>query len=284
DDGYAAPRHAQVEAGADGALVLRDLDSLNGVVHQGRRTDSLALTGDTVFRLGHTSLRVRTADYAVAPEKLDRTRHGWEGALPALCGLLMVALFALASRWVNDTQSFQLNRYLQALAFALGLALAWSGAWAFANRLFGRHARIGRHLFILGCGAAAISLYKAVSSVVAFAFSLDALARYGSHVAIAIAATVVFYHLCTVKPDGVRRFRTVCIALALLGSGLSLINNDQRTGRLGDDLYMSVILPPGLRVSPDHDLDEYMQRVGRLKAELDVERTRKVRDDGEDDE
>ena len=282
DDAHAAPHHAQIDAGADGALVLRDLGTRNGVVHLGKRTATLALSGDTVIRIGHTSLRVRSADYPVAPELVDRTRHGWEGTLPGVAGLTLISVFALLTFWLTDTQSFQLIRYLQVLANVLGVALAWCGAWAFGNRLFGRHARLGRHLFTVGCAVMAITGYKVVSSVLAYAWSLDWIIRYGSHVAIACGAGMLYFHLCTVKPHHARRFAIVCATLALLGSGLKLISNEQASGRLSDEPYMAVLLPPSLRVSPDHGVDEYMGRVAGLKARLDVERTKKIKDDGSD--
>jgi hypothetical protein len=284
DDAHAAPHHARIDAGDDGALVLRDLGSRNGVVHLGRRTASLVLSGDTVVRIGHTTLRVRGADYPVAPELVDRTRHGWEGTLPGVAGIALVSAFALLTYWLTDTQSFQLIRYLQVLAYVLGVALAWCGAWAFGNRLFGRHARLGRHLFIVGCAVMAITGYKLVSSVLAYAWSLDWIIRYGSHVAIACGAGMLYFHLCTVKPHHARRFAIVCAALAVLGSGLKLISNQQASGRLSDELYMAVLLPPALRASPDHSLDEYMTRVGGLKARVDVERTKKLKDDVDDDD
>ena len=284
DDAFAAPRHAVIDAGENGELLLRDLGSKNGVIHRGKRSAQLAVSGDTVFRLGHTNLRVRAADFPVPAEELDRTMHDWEGFLPGLIGVLMIAAFALFSVWLSDTQTFQLNRYLQSSAYGIGAGLVWAGAWAFANRLFGRHARLGRHLFIAGCALMAITVYKIVSSTTAYAFSLESLIRYGSHVAIAVAAGTVYFHLRTVKPFQRRRFGTICLALALLGSGLKLISNEQTHGRMGDDLYMAVILPPSLRVSPDHSVDEFVGKVGGLKAQLDLERTRKVNDEGSDDE
>ncbi len=283
DDAFAAPRHAVVEADEDGNLVLRDLGTLNGVVVDRKRSDKLAITGDTVFRIGHTCLRVRPADFPVKPELLDRTVHWWEGAVPGLVGLMLIGFFALFTRWLSDTQSYQLVGYLQALAYGVGAGLVWGGAWAFANRLFGRHARLGRHLFIAGCGLTAVTLYKIASTVFGYSFSLEALTMYSSHAAIVIAAGVIFYHLRTVKPHHTRRFATTCLILAILGSGLVLISNEQRTGRLSDSLYMSVIMPPSFRISPDHTVNEFMGDVGDMQKQLDVERTKKVKDEGGDE-
>ena len=95
DDAFAAPRHAVIEADAAGGIVLRDLGSKNGVIHRGKRHATLPLTGETVIRIGHTNLRVRASGYEVEPELLDRTRHGWEGALPGLVGLLLTCAVAL---------------------------------------------------------------------------------------------------------------------------------------------------------------------------------------------
>ena len=278
DDAHCAARHAVIEADADGKPVLRDLGSKNGVIYRGKRVATVAMTGDTVVRLGHTSLRVRAADFPVPPEQIDRTRHGWEGGVPGLAGMLLIGLTSLLTVWLNDTQPFQLIRYLQALAYGIGAGLVWCGAWAFANRLFGRHARLGRHLFIFGCGVAAVTVFKLLSSLLAYAFSLEFITRYGAHVLVAIGAVMLFYHLTTVKPGSRRQFAITCVLLGLLGSGLTLISNEQRTGRLGDELYMSVILPPGTRVARDHSVDAFMGEVAAMRGKLDKERARQVKD------
>jgi hypothetical protein len=275
DDAYSAAHHAVIELDADGRLLLRDLGSRNGVVCRGKRATTLVLTGDTVVRLGHTSLRVRAADFAVPAEQLDRTRHGWEGALPGLVGLVLIGLTALFTVWLSDTQPFLLIRYVQALAYGIGAGLLWCGAWAFANRLFGRHARLGRHLFVLGCGVAAFTVYKLVAALVAYSFSLEFITRYSVHVAVAIGAVMLFHHLTTVKPRGRRSFAIICAMLGVLASGLALISNVQRTGRLGDELYMSVILPPATRIAPNHSVDAFMGDVGAMRAKLDAEREKK---------
>jgi hypothetical protein len=284
DDIHCAARHAIVELDPDGRMVMRDLGTRNGVIHRGKRKSSLVMTGDTVVRLGHTSLRVRAADFPVAPELVDRTMHGWEGGMPGLVGMFLIGAVSLFTVWLNDTQAFQLIRYLQALAYGIGAGLAWGGAWAFANRLFGRHARLGRHLFIFGCGVAAITAFKLGSSAIAYSFSIEPITRYGSHAVILLAAGMLYYHLSTVKPYNARSFVAICLFLALLGSGLTLISNEQRGGRLGDELFMSVLLPPAMRVAGNHNVDDYMVKVEGMKAQLDKDRVKKVKDSGAEDE
>lgn len=279
DDDYAAAAHAVAELDARGHLVLRDLGSTNGIDYRGRRLASLPLTGDTVARIGHTSIRIRLASFQVAPELPDRTFHRWEGMLPGGAGILLVALASLFVRWLADTQTFELARYVEALAWGIGAALLWSGGWAFANRLFGRHARLGRHLFVFGCGALAIFAYALLASVLGYAFSIEAFTHYASHVAMLLLAGIIYFHLCTIRPRHRRRNRWLCAALAVLGSGLVLVVNVQRNGRFSDEPYMWVLLPPGVRVSQDHGIDQFMREVDGMKEGLDRSRGRKPGED-----
>jgi hypothetical protein len=284
DDDYAAPCHAVVELDNEARLVMRDLGTRNGVVHKGRRHDRVALAADTVVRIGHTMLRVRAADAPVPPELVDRTMHGWEGGLPGLAGIVLIGAIALLVRWLSDREAFEFVRYLQALTYGIGLGLLWAGMWAFANRLFGRHARLGRHLFIVGCALVALAVYQIGANALGYAWSLEAFTRYGSHVALALIAGMVYFHLVTIKPQNRRRYAWICLALAILGSGLTLIGNKQRSGRLADELYMSVLLPPSVRASPDHDVDEFMAQVSAMQKRLDAERAHKDKEGDESDD
>ncbi|GGY15432.1 FHA domain-containing protein [Massilia dura] len=285
DDAHTAPHHAVLEREDDGALVLRDAGSQNGIVLHGRREPLVPLTGTTVVRLGHTRLRVRDASFPVEPELTDTTMHAWEGGAPALAGLALVALFIGVEQALTDTEGFQAIRYLLTIASGLGAGLLWSGIWALVNRLFGSHARLGRHLFILGAGLVTIGAWKALSSVLAFAWSAEVFTRYGNHVAILIVCCMVYFHVRTVRPQmQPRRLQIACGVLLGLGSGLVLMSNLQGTGRLADELYMSVLLPPSVRQSPDHSVDDFMGAAARLRAEADAERKRDVSGDEADDE
>ncbi|UTY58728.1 FHA domain-containing protein [Massilia sp. erpn] len=284
DDAHTAARHAIVEAAPEGGLLLRDLGSQNGVIHQGRRHSEVALDGNTVVRLGHTRLRIRSAIYPVAPEMTDTTMHAWEGGAPALAGLALIALFTGVEEALSDVESFQAIRYLLLIASSLGAGLVWSGVWALANRLFGGHARMGRHLFILGGGLIAAGAWRAVSSVLAYAWSAEFFTRYGNHMTLAIVCGMVYFHLTTIKPQHPRRMAAFCGSLLALGSGLLLMSNLQSTGRLSDELYMSVQLPPQVRQSKDHSVDDFLNSAAKLKPNADAARRHTVKSDDNDDD
>jgi hypothetical protein len=79
------------------------------------------------------------------------------------------------------------------------------------------------------------------------------------------------------------RYRWICAGLAVLSSSLILAGNVQRTGRFSDELYMSVLLPPAVRLSPDHGVDEFMRDVEAMKGPLDRSRGHKPGEDQIDD-
>ncbi|MDO8654323.1 MAG: FHA domain-containing protein [Undibacterium sp.] len=274
DDIHTAAHHAVVEINAQGRLSIRDLGSRNGLVHLGKRHAQVTIDGHSVIRLGQTSLRIRSADFVVEPEAFDTNNYAWEGWPPALAGVALICLLSLFGTWIADVEKFAPVRYLIALASILATSLIWCGIWAFANRLFGGHARFGRHLFIAASGLAVAELWGLVSSVLGFAFSWEALSRYGSHIFIAIAAATLYFHLRTIKPRRSRRLLVTALMLSLLGSGLVLLINHQRTGRLADEFYMSALYSPALRLSKNHSVDDFMSAAEKLKADVDNERNK----------
>ena len=283
DDAHTAAAHAVIEDDGAGGLLLRDLGSHNGVIHRGQRQLQVALHGDSVVRLGHTRLRVRSSDHPVAPELSDTTMHDWEGLRPAVAGLSMIGASAAFSNWLSDAEAFDPIAYLMIIAYAVGAGLIWASIWAVANRLFGQTARFGRHLFIIGCGLLAMEVWELGSNVAAYAFSLEALTRYGRHMFIVIVCAMIYYHLCTIKPQHRRRFGLVAVVLAILGSTLILLSNLQISGRLADEPYMSVLYPPALRLSPNHATATFFQDAASLQQGVDTERGKSAKGGADDD-
>ena len=281
DDRHTSASHVIVDRNEEGGLQVHDLGSRNGVVCKGRRHDRLNIDGNTIFRLGHTNLRVRSAEFSVADEMRDTTFHGWEGWPPALAGLALLVLLSLWSSWIADTENAEPVRYITGLAAILTIALLWSGGWTLANRLFAGHTRFGRHLFIAASGLAVIELVSLLLSFATYAFSLETLSRYGGHVAIAIAAGVVYFHLVTVAPNNTRRSAIAAVLVLLMGSALTLMFNYQSRGHLADELYMSDLYWPGMRMSADKSVDQFIAESGRLKSSVDAERSKLLSTEGD---
>lgn len=235
-----------------------------------------------MVRLGHTNIRVRGAEFPVASQRADRTMHGWEGLASAVVGLVLIGAVAALTTWIGDTHAFQTIRYVLAIASWLAAGLLWSAVWAFVNRLFGGQARLGRHLFILGCCMLALGSWKLISVRAAYAYSMEWLTRYGNHMGIVIICGVVFFHLCTIEPDHPKRFAAAAMLLIVIDSGMVLMSSLQRSGRLADELYMSVILPPTVHQSPDHEVEEFLGSAARLKATVDADHARSFKSDDSD--
>lgn len=282
DDPHTSAHHAIIDKTPDNELMIRDLGTRNGIIHKGLRQKELQIDGKTIFRLGHTNLRVRSSDYPVADEIADTTFYNWEGWPPALAGLSLIVCLTVVGTWAGDTDKFEATRYLIAIATALCLGMIWCGFWSFANRLFGGNARLGRHLFILGCGLAALESWDLVSATIAFALSLQIFTRYGAHVEIAIIAAMVFFHLLNIKPGRTRLSAVISIILAVFGSGLMLMINYHINGRLANELFMHERLPLAARLSPDKPVSQIISDAARLKTRVDEERLKSVSGDEAD--
>ncbi|WP_062061589.1 FHA domain-containing protein [Cellvibrio sp. OA-2007] len=279
DDPHTAAHHAQIELNQLDELIIADLGSHNGITLTNSRTNTrenfFVVDGDKVYRLGHTHLRVRTADYQVAAEVTDLTNHQWEGLLPALTGLVLLLVSGLMSTWLADLNQGTLSKYLLELVSVFGFAIGWSGVWALFGKLFTGHARFGRHLFIASAGLAFLELWEHVSGLLAYALSWEFLTRFNSHPLIVICATVLYFHMRTAGNKRPGRLKLILIALVLLGSTITMTKKYQASNHLSDELYMSHIYPPAVRLSRDHSLEEFMADMQSLKKQVDDERKEK---------
>lgn len=276
DDPHTAAHHAQIEFNQLDELIISDLGSYNGITHANVRANTrenfFVVDGDKVYRLGHTRLRIRTADYQVAAEVTDLTNHRWEGLLPALTGLGLLLVTALLSTWLADLNQGTLSKYLLELVSIFGFAIGWSGIWALFSRLFTGHARFGRHLFIASAGLAFLELWEHVSGLIAYAFSWESLLTFSTHPIIFICAVMLYFHFLTAGNKRPGRLKIYLAMLAILSSVIIMTKEYQASNHLSDELYMSRIYPPAVRISRDHSLEEFMADMQELKEKVDGER------------
>lgn len=280
DDPHVAPQHAVLDLDQNGLLV-RDLGSHNGIVHDKQRHAELALNGERVFRLGHSRLRVRASDFAVAAELPDHTNHNFEGTLPGTLGLLLIAFCMLARRWFDSaSEDGGAITYLMALGASLGIGFLWAGFWAFINRLLDNQNRLGRHLFIAGSALAVSQIWAVASNVIGYAFSLEWLTAISSLVEATIAVGLIYHHLNTVQPRHPKRIRVVCASLLVTLCAFIMLSNWQRSESVLDELYMSQILPPAVRLAPNHKLDDFFNAAKSMKEKTDQAGRKPVENNG----
>jgi pSer/pThr/pTyr-binding forkhead associated (FHA) protein len=272
DDPHTAAHHAQIELNEQGNLQIRDLDSRNGLTYQNRRHTTLELDGNRVLRLGQTLLRVRDSHFVVEPEVLDANNYRWEGWRPTLAAFLLITLQSVFTKWMSQTEAFSFTVYAQYAISMLLFALIWAGLWAGANRLFARHPRFGRHLFIAACGLLAMQLCAILAALSGFIFSWEVLPRYRSHAQILCIGIMVYFHLVTISTRSARRKLWAVMFCAALASGTMLMSKYKNTGSFGDDLYMGDLFSPSLRLSKDVSVEEFSKDAAQLKDKLDKER------------
>jgi hypothetical protein len=279
DDPHTAAHHAQIELNQLDELIIADLGSHNGITYANARENFFVVDGDKIYRLGHTRLRIRTVEYQVAAEVTDLTNHSWEGLLPALTGLALLLVTGLLSTWLADLNQGTLSKYLLELVSVFGFAIGWSGIWALFGKLFTGHARFGRHLFIASAGLALLELWEHLSGLIAYAFSWETLQTFNVHPIIYICAIVLYFHFMASGNKRPHRLKVYLAAVAILGSAITVTKKYQATNHFSDELYMSRIYPPAVRISGDRSMEEFMADAQALKEKVDSARKDNTEDD-----
>lgn len=271
DDPYIAPEHLHIAREEDGTLVAEDLGSVNGIYadHSRKRLARLVLADDTVFRVGHSHLRVRQTEHEVAPE---RQIGGQVRSWPLLGGLAVVVLgFEAAVVWLGNFTETTTSDYVMPLAAAIVFVTVWAALWSIASRIFAGQTRFERNLLVALCGALGFEATSEVSALGAFGLSWSALATYSYAAIWCLLALMCFIHLRLINPA--RTPLKAAIVLATLGLAITLqtvIQTDSRPRF--QQSYVRRLLPPALRLSRVEDEASFFAAVQKLQGQLDEDR------------
>jgi len=274
-DPHVAAHHFRIEA-VDGGLAVRVGDSVNGVTlgghHIGRgavaplRRDADAI--DLVA--GRTRLRLRLAEAALVPEVPLSTiavRHLRLGPTLALAAVLLAGLA------FNTYLDADPDNFVRALGYALltGLSAAaiWCSAWALLSKTITRQAHLGWHLRVFVVGALALLALSVIPGLFAFALSWPWLTDFSFIGTYAVGAAALYFHLLAAEPARPRLLAWVVATGALVGVVLTLWFNVQRSSLLGDELYMSHLYPPALRIARPLSTDRFIDGLAPLHSILD---------------
>ena len=277
DDPYVAPRHVRVRRNEDGALIAEDLGSRNGIHDEaGKRRHVVRLTGNTLFRVGQTWLRVRDDAFPVPAERaLPPGKRLWPWLLLALALAVGVEIL---NQWQRDIfeHSDPGSLYVRPLLrFALSASI-WIVFWAVLTRLFTGRARAVPHAIVALSGCALISVSGSLQSWLSFAFSRRELADYGFVFFWFLVAAVFYAHLRVISA---RHLPHKAIVVSVLVSCACLTqwleSNPFSVDESSDSgFYPGKLYPPSWRIVAPRTEEQFFGQVREIKGMVDALRAR----------
>ena len=274
-DPHVAPHHCLLDMDAQG-LMLQALDTANGVqlgkqrVRAGERAPLPDDGAPLELVAGRTRLRLRRAGESLAPElPLEAVAPRTRRFGPTLAAGAALALALGFVTWLDsDPDTFARALGAAALTAVMGAAI-WIALWSLLSKTFTRQTASGWHLKVFLFGSLAWMAAGTLPELLAFALSWPALADFGFIAGHAVAAATLYFHLLAVEPARPRLMRGVAIAALAGGIGLTLWSNQQRSDRLGSDLYLSNLYPPALRLARPVPADRFVDGLAALQPVLD---------------
>lgn len=288
-DPYVAPQHLSIVDGEAG-LALTVGATHNGVEIGGKRLrggqtqaiDPAAPPADWIA--GRTHLRLRLPQQALPPElPLAAAAPRGRRFGPVLTALLVLLAALSFNTWL-ETDPDNLGRGLGSMLVATlsGMAL-WVGIWALLSKTFTRQTWLGWHLKVFLFASIAWMVCDVVPELLGFALSWPWISDFGFVASYAVGAAALYFHLLAVEPARKRLMRAVAASAFVLGVGLSLWFNYQRSDRFGAELYMSHLFPPSLRLAQPVEADRFVDGLTRLKPVLDKRAKEPARGDAPGD-
>ena len=285
DDPFVAPRHLRIDRTVDEHRTVQVdvLETRNGARLQRKRHaqgERFDWPGGTPIDLGHTHITLRLADAPIADEQA-LPEFPWRTVGTTAALVVLVGAAAMASSWLESRDSSQYLKSLPSVLLMLLVVMsAWSGLWAVANKMFAGRLQFWRHVRIACTVYLASEALRLVANLAAFSFSLEALSQFASVLGVLVLAWALYAHLATVLPRRRIGLAWTVAAVVMLGVPAWLGAQWLNRMRLTNEMYMSSLFPPSLRVAPTAPVDQLLQDAEALRAKLD----RRLKDDGLADE
>lgn len=279
DDEFVSARHARIELEETGRPVVVDLGSENGtwLLPSLQRVTRAPLGEDSVLRLGHTLIRLRSPEYAVPPARrdslgLNRATRWLTQGVGAAAAYALAILIVMLDHYQASAETVGMGQTLLA-AMPVALALpVWAGLWALVSRSFAHHTFFVPHLSIASVGVVLFLALDTAGGYYAFAFSAERSADVLLQAAtLVVAAAMLYGHLrfATLLTPRLVAASAVLAATALVAvAGFS----DYVAGmEFSDELpYPGELKPPLLRPGTGVSPADFTEAARRLEAPLDA--------------
>lgn len=278
NDDYVSPQHARIALNEQGELTLTDLGTANGThcLPQMQPVSSMILGPETLLRLGHSLVRLRRPDFAVAPTRVDTlTSKRFARAFNSIATLLLLTLVLLGLVGLNSYQSSVQNiklgtLLLEVLEIAV-IAPLWAGIWAILSRIFVHHAAYVAHAVIASLGVIGFLLANVFVEYVAFAYSARLSVDILFQVLLGVLACAMLYgHLRFTTLFSPRRTGLIAASTAAMMIGLFGFTAYVQDLEFNDSLpYPPELKPPQFQLAPDQSPENFMRDAEKIPKQLD---------------
>jgi hypothetical protein len=272
DDPHVAAHHATL-AWRDDGLHVEPAATVNGV----RLGHSVIAPGSTpplpaagLMTMGATTLRVRLASAALAPEQrlLDLHHYERRHAVTLMALILFAAVWKGFDLWLTtvpgSTSSALAWGYLSAPA---GLVI-WCAVWAIGSMIFQRRFAFWAHLHVTLTWLLIAVVTQAVTEQLAFALSMPDIEKFGRLVFVGALAMMMWRHMGLLLPQRRRAFAIAIASAIVVGGGLLLVDRSVQQEPLVGDLYLGTISLPAVRLAKPVPADAFVKSAASLEKTL----------------
>ena len=274
-DPYVCPSHLSIEADAEGRLIARDQNSVNGLYNGNgaARVPTLVLDSGSQFRIGRTFLRYCSVDHPLAPTVTEEGEKNSRFASPytsIAVGLLVLVLLC----WESFLGSVERVKFVNIISEPLpivAIMFGWAGLWALASRIVVSRFHFPQHVTIAGAAIVGFTLLSVSSEWLEFFFPavpvLWLAALFGSGL---ILAGLVYGHLGFASP--LRRRSRLWAALLISGAmvGMNAISDYAARSKFSTVMdYNGILKPVDASIVPATSVEQFFTNSQKLKTELD---------------
>lgn len=276
DDPYVCPAHVTVELDDRGSLIARDLNSVNGLrLGSGgkKRLPMLALNSGSQFQIGHTILRYRSFDHALAPTLLDRengTSFFGSPYIAAFAGIMVFALLCLEG-FLGSVERVTIAGIVSEPLVTFATLFLWAGLWTLAGRVILSRFYFFEHVTIASFAIVAFFAINAVAEWLEFLFPfIPALWVAGVFGAGVILAALVFGHLrfASMMRRRSRLWAAFSVSAALIG--ISFISDYANRSKFSNVMeFTGIVKPLDAAWVPTMSVDRFVENSQKLKSDLE---------------
>jgi hypothetical protein len=284
DDPHVAARHARIEADAQGRLGIVAGDSVNGV-----RVDRRALragesaplgAGATTLMLGATRLRLRLPSEELAPEK--PLVHAHSLRVTVACAVALAALVVIGHAIELDPGA-DFTRWLPPLLAAPAALALWCAIWALASKIFRHGFDFWPHVGVALRALLVFTVLGFALPIVAASLSWEWLSRLSDPVGVGVLTAMLWLHARLVLPT---RGRVLAGGLGVAYLGVTVVGmamTHYRSDRWFNELYMSALPPPMLRLAGGVTPQKFIDEAQPLRERLEQRVRKAAREDKDND-